>query len=323
MKDLTIPLVTVIVPVYNREQIVAETLDSVFDQTYRPIELIVVDDGSTDRTTGVVDEWMSRHNDDLLCFRTHLLMQKNLRAPAARNHGIMRSTGHFIQFLDSDDILYPEAISSKVAAIKEGAFEYAYTRNHLLNSDGKIVGTCGSQWPREGGAIATYLFDTISPLMPRYFFDQAGLWDESLIATDEIELHGRLKAKFGEGAFINEFHHAARDHGGERVSKVQVNLDSSAYRVLQKLYALIEGTALDSPAERNAISRLGCSVTESYATTGQVALAMDSLAYARRVSTGRRRCVLNVMFFCRLFLTRRLFLDLFVRTRRFCSNMDS
>lgn len=316
MNISTPPLVSVIVPAYNREKIICETLDSVFAQTHRPIELIVVDDGSTDRTKEVVELWISEHELEASTFMAYCLIQSNRRAPAARNNGLRRASGKFIQFLDSDDVLYADAISLKVSAIESGPFEYSYTRNHLVDKMGRIVGSCGSPWPVNGGAIGTYLFDTIAPLFPKYFFDQIGLWDESLISTDEIELHGRIKARFGEGAFIDKFCHAARDHDGPRVSITRIDqCDSSAYRVLGMLFSQIEGTPLNNIAERNAISRFGCGVVESYALSQHPEFAMKSFELARILATGRRSLVLKILGVTSFILPRDIFLRVFVYVR--------
>src|SRR5271157_3746140 len=102
-------LVSVIVPTYNRAHFILKAVDSVLAQTYRPIELIIVDDGSTDETDGVVEEWSSKlfQNDN---FRVYYLTQQNKGPSAARNLGIVRCQGEYIQFLDSDDTLHQDKI---------------------------------------------------------------------------------------------------------------------------------------------------------------------------------------------------------------------
>ena len=117
-------LVSVIVPAYNRASLIAETMDSVFAQTYRPIELLIVDDGSTDKTGSVVKEWASKHNgSDSFCLR--YFYQENSGAPAARNRGMSEAQGEFIQFLDSDDKLDPIKFERQIEAIKESGFPVA------------------------------------------------------------------------------------------------------------------------------------------------------------------------------------------------------
>lgn len=95
------PLVSVIIPAYNAKKFVCEALESVFTQSYRPIEVIVIDDGSTDRTAEVVESYQTRRiNKERLIF----IHQQNAGPSAARNAGINVAKSKYIAFLDSDDI---------------------------------------------------------------------------------------------------------------------------------------------------------------------------------------------------------------------------
>jgi glycosyltransferase involved in cell wall biosynthesis len=98
------PLVSVIVPVYNGEHFIAEALNSLFAQDYRPIEVIVVDDGSIDRTADIVRTYKD----------VHYIYQSNQGAASARNTGIAVAQGEFITFLDADDIWIRNKLSAQV-----------------------------------------------------------------------------------------------------------------------------------------------------------------------------------------------------------------
>jgi cellulose synthase/poly-beta-1,6-N-acetylglucosamine synthase-like glycosyltransferase len=84
-------LVSVIVPTFNREKYLVEAMDSVYAQTYQPVELLIVDDGSTDDTARVVEEWGCTHGGDDFALR--YFRQENAGAPAARNLGLIESRG--------------------------------------------------------------------------------------------------------------------------------------------------------------------------------------------------------------------------------------
>lgn len=111
-------LVSVIVPTYNRAHFLPEALQSVSQQTYRPVELLIVDDGSTDDTLEVVESFKtdvcSEEKLDVRYFR-----QENHGAPTARNRGLIESRGEFIQFMDSDDILHPQKLAIQTRILKE------------------------------------------------------------------------------------------------------------------------------------------------------------------------------------------------------------
>ena len=102
------PLVSVIIPAYNAERFIAKTLDSVLTQTYRNIEVIVVDDGSLDQTAEIVGA-IARQDK-----RVMLLQQLNSGVAAARNLGIQKAQGEFIAPIDADDLWYPENLDKQV-----------------------------------------------------------------------------------------------------------------------------------------------------------------------------------------------------------------
>ena len=102
------PLVSVIIPVFNRERFVAEALESVFAQEYRPIEVIVVDDGSTDATGEVARAFRE----------VNVIRQVNLGPGAARNAGLAEATGPFITFMDSDDVMSPRRLVAQVEHLR-------------------------------------------------------------------------------------------------------------------------------------------------------------------------------------------------------------
>ena len=100
--------VSVIIPVHNGERFLAEALNSVYAQDYRPIEVIVVDDGSEDRSARIA----SSHEG------VTVISQQNLGLAAARNTGIAAATGEFIAFLDADDLMLPNKLSEQVGYMR-------------------------------------------------------------------------------------------------------------------------------------------------------------------------------------------------------------
>jgi glycosyltransferase involved in cell wall biosynthesis len=107
--------VAVVVPVFNCASTIEQTLASVANQTVKPAELIVIDDGSIDGTSRFVEDFCSRCRD----FPVKLIIQPNKGPGAARNAGVQRATSDYIAFLDGDDIWYPPKLERMVAAIRE------------------------------------------------------------------------------------------------------------------------------------------------------------------------------------------------------------
>jgi len=110
MSESRSPLISVIVPVYNRERYVAEAIDSILAQDYRPLEIIVVDDGSTDRTPEIVQSY----GDKLI-----YLCQENQGVSAARNSGVDYAHGEFLAFLDSDDTWVANKLSMQMSILED------------------------------------------------------------------------------------------------------------------------------------------------------------------------------------------------------------
>lgn len=104
MTETESPLVSVIVPVYNVKPYLNEALDSVINQTYRNQEIILIDDGSTDGSGEICDEYATRDN------RIKVIHQTNQGLSAARNAGLDIMHGSVISFLDSDDAFHPQMI---------------------------------------------------------------------------------------------------------------------------------------------------------------------------------------------------------------------
>jgi len=112
------PLVSVIIPVYNRAHLVGRAIASVIAQSYRNLEIVVVDDGSSDGLAATLAEFASA---PLRC----VIHPRNRGAAAARNSGVATARGEFIAFLDSDDIWFPEKLAFQVAAMRNQPREVA------------------------------------------------------------------------------------------------------------------------------------------------------------------------------------------------------
>ena len=100
-----LPLVSVVIPTYNSSETILSCINSVFSQTYNNIEIIVVDDGSTDTTIKLLSDLIIGHEEKI-----KLVTQVNAGPSCARNNGISHAKGEYIAFLDSDDEWYPNKI---------------------------------------------------------------------------------------------------------------------------------------------------------------------------------------------------------------------
>ncbi len=110
---MTEGLVSIITPCYNGERYVAETIESVQKQTYTNWEMMIVDDGSRDKSAEIIEEYTKKDN------RIRLIRQENAGSAAARNHGIRLAEGQYIALLDSDDLWDPEFLDHQITFMKK------------------------------------------------------------------------------------------------------------------------------------------------------------------------------------------------------------
>ncbi|MCD6415244.1 MAG: glycosyltransferase family 2 protein, partial [Planctomycetes bacterium] len=181
-------LVSVIIPTYNRAQGVIASMDSVLAQSYRPLELVVVDDGSTDDTVARLEKWAARAaREDRFEFR--YVSQDNRGAPAARNVGLHMSRGDLVVFIDADDLMAPDRISLQAQEMKR------------VSAD---MGTCSSRKQSPGGWVYRCpdgeddpLLAVLSGQMTGVTFDwmfsrdilmRVNGWEESLICYQDYDL---------------------------------------------------------------------------------------------------------------------------------------
>lgn len=209
-------LVSVIIPTFNREGLLVDCIKSVFNQIYRPIECVVVDDGSTDGTFEVVQTLKQElESQD---FSILYIRQVNSGAPSARNNGIRNGSGEFFQFLDSDDILYPDKIELQVNFLKlnpsmdgvYGDWNKGEENDHLLVK--------GEKWD---DIISQFycgrVIHTLSFLLRREIIQKTGYWDEKLRRNQEVDYFLRAALKKGKFDYLPITTGLWRIHKGERI----------------------------------------------------------------------------------------------------------
>lgn len=117
------PLVSIVIPAYNVEQFISHCINSCVGQSVNQIEIIVVDDGSTDSTGKILDTWSARDS------RIKIIHQRNSGVSAARNKGIENSTGEYITFVDGDDFLAVDYIAYMLRLIQKNDSDFAVSLN--------------------------------------------------------------------------------------------------------------------------------------------------------------------------------------------------
>lgn len=186
------PKVSVIIPLYNRERYIAETVKSVLDQTYKNIELIVVDDGSTDNSRNIIETFSER-----ITILEHT-KKVNKGQSASINLGIRHSSGKYIAILDSDDLFAPEKIQAQVLFLEENEdIGLVYSNGFVIDSSGKTLYHFYSDAPYETSDPSKVLMNCYfllpnNALMRRSALNAAGLFDEKLRSGQDHDMAIRM-----------------------------------------------------------------------------------------------------------------------------------
>lgn len=180
-------LISIIIPAYNVEDYIEECIHSAFAQTHKPIEVLCIDNNSTDNTWQKLKQLQETYPS--------LLIEKELKpgAPAARNKGLVLSKGEWIQFLDADDLLLPEKIEHQVHLIKnkpEVCFIAAASRKKHIN--GQSTTSIPKQDHPFKSLFTTNLGNTCSNLWNKTYINQINGWDEGQKSSQEADLMFRL-----------------------------------------------------------------------------------------------------------------------------------
>jgi glycosyltransferase involved in cell wall biosynthesis len=211
-------LVTTIIPVYNRASMLREAVASVIAQTHRPIEIVIVDDGSTDAATPATIADLTRQHREIVATRI-----ENGGAGLAREAGRLLANGEFIQYLDSDDLLLPRKFELQVRALRdhpECGIAYGITR--YRNTAGEEI---ACSW-KDANQTAAEIFpsflisrwwDTLTPLYRRTVTDAIGPWS-ALRVEEDWEYDARAGALGVKLVGVGEVVCEVRSHDEGRLS---------------------------------------------------------------------------------------------------------
>lgn len=185
--------ISIVIPAYNAETTIMETIKSVQQQTFSNWELIIINDGSTDRTVQLVNEI----NDS----RLKVFSYQNGGLSVARNRGISNAKGEFIAFLDADDLWTPDKLELQLKALeKNPEAGVAYSWTYFMEEKGKYCHIDKTLF-FEGNVLANLLTDNFiasgsNPLISREAIESVGEFDTSLRAVEDWDYWLRLAAKW-------------------------------------------------------------------------------------------------------------------------------
>lgn len=194
------PIISVIIPLYNKENEVKRTIDSILNQTFSDFELIIVNDGSTDNSLEVVNQYTDS--------RIRIINQENKGLPATRNVGIRASTTDIVTFLDADDEWYPTFLET-ILSLREkypAAGIYGTLFDRCVIDYPKPNKVCGLPSDDFEGYLPSYFqtywksghppFSACCAAIPKYVFDVVGYFNESARIGEDVEMWARVAMHF-------------------------------------------------------------------------------------------------------------------------------
>lgn len=213
--------ISIIIPTYNSSRYITDAVISILQQTYKNLEIIIIDDGSRDNTKDILSPYFEKSN-------VQYIYQKNLGPSSARNTGIKAAKGEFIAFLDSDDVLLPESLAQRIFFMEKytdvsfvfGDFYVENPKAHIIDTPflrGKnMLSKVLSAIERQDDAY--YIFNslykeiairenlfpsTCSVMIKRRCFEEVGYFDLSLRAGEDTKMWLKLISKYRVG-YIDE-----------------------------------------------------------------------------------------------------------------------
>jgi len=270
--------VSVIVPTYNRAKFLRVCLRSVLAQSYADLELIVIDDGSTDDTAALLNE-LARSDP-----RVKVFHQNRKGAQVARNLGLAECKGDLVSFLDDDDLWHPNKLEHQVFALH-------------AEVDGVI---CQTVWFREWPGDHNFIFNsfddrdflarflrldvvwqTAAPIWRKSFLSQVGKWDERLTSGQDLDFHTRCLCYQPKLKVLQEVLNFFREHEGVRITKDRKEQHpGNTLIAMRNAYELMKARGILTPERGEALANTLMRQSRTLAFYGERKLCDESMRIA-------------------------------------------
>lgn len=278
-QDTTVK-VSVIIPTYNRADLLPEAIDSVLAQTWKEMEIIVVDDGSTDRT----EETVRRYDD-----RVRYFYKEHGGPSSARNMGIKKAKGTYVAFLDSDDVWEPEKLRIQMDFMSE------HPEIKFVCTDSSLIGSreCRQRKLRKEsmGNLFPILYsnsfiNTSTALMVKECFQEIGYFDEGYRSVEDYDVWLRVAKRFPI-AYLNQPLVRYRKHE-DNVSHDKITLRRNALRVLEAHY---DPREISARTYKIRMSNLHLYFGRAYLRLGDTRMAQEAFGRSLRLTPFRLRSI--------------------------------
>ncbi len=227
------PTISVIIPCFNNEETIIETIESITKQEYSSYEIIIVNDGSTDKSADIVSNFIKINNSNNIT----LINQINSGPSKSRNNGADKATGKYLLFLDADDLIAPSYIKKCIDYLEQNQ------NINIVYSNAAFIGARKGNWNLPEFKLPNYLVENcifISAVIRKEVFDKVGKFDENLHFLEDWELWIKIIMEFGGVHRISEtlFYYRKRFDKSSITDNENIELikDSSRLYIYNKHY---------------------------------------------------------------------------------------
>jgi len=296
--SMTSPLVSAIIPLFNTERFLAQALDSALAQTWRNLEIVIVDDGSTDSSAQIADDYARRHPDVI-----RVIHQRNEGMCHARNTALAAARGDCFALLDADDVWLPHHIQECVAEFERSPrVVLVHADVERIDDRGNSLGRSPRLWNRLGSDAFRALYlrreHVVCPtaVFRRDAIDAIGDFDVQFnrIGCEDRDLWLRM-ASIGRIVYIDNVHAHYRLHSA--------NMSGNFERMMQARVRLVDkhtATVRGQPLRRRALAAAHCNLGDELSEVAQRVAAFSAYAHAfglypaeHKALRGMLRCLIK------------------------------
>jgi glycosyltransferase involved in cell wall biosynthesis len=287
--------VSVIIPTYNGASYVASAIQSALNQTFEDLEILIVDDASTDRTLNEIEPFLTDKRVKLLCNTS------NLGIPATKNKAVKMARGQFIAFLDQDDVWLPNKLEVQINHLKQddnigviaSAIYFIDESGNLIGK--KILNIENAQPLTQVKRLLLGNFITnSSAVVRRSCFDKVGYFNENLRGSDDYDLWVRI-AKYFKIHYLNQILIKKRLH---KLNFSELNIQTMMEGKLQVINSAIQNNPSLADKLNIYIANVHRSAAIKYALNGQISQAKNHFAQA--LKSGNRSFITFAGYFLSL-----------------------
>ncbi|TNJ45770.1 glycosyltransferase family 2 protein [Tamlana fucoidanivorans] len=255
------PLISIIIPTYNRGYLIGETLDSIIAQTYIYWECIVVDDGSTDNTFEVLNKY--REKDSRIQYYSRP-KNKPKGANACRNYGFEISKGDYVNWFDSDDIMLPKKLETQIKELHLSTFDFAICQTQVFDVEKKLNIGLRAEKLKSDNIFEDYITYKIfwltgAPLWKKSFLKKHRVkFDEKLQQAQDYDFHMRILS-ISQNYFANETHLVMFNIHAENMSKTILDTPPKTFSNIQVKYNILNNyrELLNEDVRKNILNEVG------------------------------------------------------------------